>query len=80
MPVVTVTSGFKRDESVNYFKQPNGAYTVTLRRVGATNEDGRFVDGATYEHKSAMYGLKIKQAWQFQLDNGEVIESVTTNS
>lgn len=71
MPVVTVTSGWKKPD--NYFSQKNGLYPVTLKRVGASDEDGNFIDGATYEH-TGQYGLKVKQSWQFQLDNSEIIE------
>jgi hypothetical protein len=71
MPVVTVTSGWKKPE--NYFSQPNGAYPVTLKRVGASDDQGNFIDGATYEH-NGQFGLKVKQSWQFELDNGEIIE------
>jgi hypothetical protein len=73
MPVVTVTSGWRKPD--NYFSKPNGAYPLTLKRVGASDESGDFVDGATYEHRSALYGLKVKQSWQFETDDGEIIEA-----
>jgi hypothetical protein len=75
MPTVTVSSGWTPAE--NYFKQADGAYPVTLIGIGATNEQGTFIPGATYEH-NGQYGLKVKQSWRFQLDNGEVIEQGVT--
>lgn len=75
MPVVTVTTGWKKPE--NWFSQPNGAYAVTLKRIGARDDDGTFIDGATYEH-TGMYGLKVKQSWLFELDNGEIIDTGVT--
>lgn len=75
MPTVTVGSTWVKPE--NWFSQPDGAYNVTLIGIGASDENGNFVPGATYEH-TGMYGLKVKQSWRFQLDNGEIIDSGVT--
>lgn len=75
MPTVTVSSGWTKPE--NYFSQPDGAYPATLKGIGATDEQGSFIPGATYEH-NGHFGLKIKQSWRFELDNGEIIEQGVT--
>jgi hypothetical protein len=71
MPTYTVSSTWQKPD--NWFSQPDGAYNVTLIGIGASDEDGNFIPGATYEH-TGMYGLKVKQSWRFRLDNGEIID------
>jgi len=75
MPQVTVSSGWTRPD--NYFHQDDGAYDVMLKGIGATDDSGEFIPGGTYEH-NGQYGLKVKQSWVFQLDNGEIIEAGVT--